>query len=444
MRSALGLALALGLARPRVTGGAAVSLALSSFVAADSLPPADGSPTALTGTWRDANNAPVVGAPWTAAIGSAVDVDGAACTLVCLETEVPDDGTTPANFELRIYDQQTGAPIPGVPASLIDVVSDRGATDTVTVIDARSDRNGLVRITATSETPGTPTFSATVDNIAVTQTAGVEFTGDAPPAITPLFFSEWPTTGTSDAAITDSDKWDDINSPGGTGLEVIAATGLDFPTTNCLRVSALQASLGYAFLRVSDMPTLAVDSRRYFRGYLRIAAATSAAVADPETHPHQDGNAASQINWGIWVYHNLGGAGKWTPQVRPQASANAWPNDRWQSDTALDKDATYRWEVMIHRTATATFKMETRWYTSVGEAVLTSINFFNQNSTLNLEEYVASQVFALPNVASLTGLNAGLNGLSGTDYYPGIVYCYQGAIAVADDQGWIGSQLFGS
>jgi len=54
-----------------------------------------------------------------------------------------------------------------------------------------------------------------------------------------LFSSDWSTaTGTSSTALRDGTKWETSLNNGGGG-EVISSVGLDFPTQNVLRVTAV-------------------------------------------------------------------------------------------------------------------------------------------------------------------------------------------------------------
>jgi len=253
----------------------------------------------------------------------------------------------------------------------------------------------------------------------------------APPAAV-LFHSDFGTgIGSTSAAVRDQNKTLPWNIQGGQGLEVISAAGLDFPTANVLRVTSLAATTGYAFLRRTGIPIPAVGESRFYRWYLRVT--TPNGLEDPESHPMQDGNASSQSNWLFHIYHDGGGAGFWRPQFRPAASANAYPNDRWNGP-ALSKNVTYRFELQIQRTATNSFQMHVRVYNAAGALLHGDSAFTNQENTGTL---AGNPTFSFLNLAALDGLNAGCNGIAGSSPPFPFVYAYQGAFAVGS-QDWMG------
>lgn len=429
--------------KPRVLfgGGAAPSALESSLVAdpvaldADGVAESDVTYTALTATAQ-----PLPGVTGTqAAVVAWVDV--AESTLTCAETEVPDDGTTPANFEAVLYDTD-GIPVTGLSAAYVVLSSSRGATDTITAVDTVTNRNGRFQWTVVSSTAGTPVFTVTVNGVAVTETATVEFTGT--PALPTLdWFGDWSyDTGTGADAVGDGPSGSrKFNQIGGSGSEVIVNPGgLGFPASlaNILEVNLLQANSGYTEPRKTDLTVIGDGETRYYRVYYRLDSETDVAVSDPEQHPIQDGSSAGQINWGWWVYQSTGGAGKWTLQWRPSASANSYPYTRWQLSTPLDKDTTYRFEWYIARITSTTFKAAVRIYSDADVLLYDSSDFYDDLGVTDLATYMASNNFTFFNVANMAGLNTGSNGLGGTDWHPGIVYSYQGAAASGVDCGWIG------
>lgn len=253
------------------------------------------------------------------------------------------------------------------------------------------------------------------------------------------FFSDWRTAALGTGGRTDNGKW---NVPGGSGLSVIESTGLDFPSARVLRVAPEEGTAGFAFLRRTGLPIPGEGGSRYYRGYIRVSSQTNVAVADPETHPHQDGNAASQINWGLWVYHNVGGPGKWTLQVRPNATVVPFPFYRFELSTPLDKDVTYRWELRVERVGGG-YRLDIRIYSTGNILLFDSSNFLDQRISFapleaqSLAQYMATNTFSFFNLANLDGLNAGLNGLGGSDWFPTIIHSYQGCLATGVED-WIG------
>lgn len=247
-----------------------------------------------------------------------------------------------------------------------------------------------------------------------------------------IFHSDWSTaTGTSQTALMDASKALPWSLLGGDGLEVIPSTGLNFPSANVLRVTATQARTGYAFLRKTGLAIPVIGESRYYRWYTRVAISDRRAPSDPETHPHQDGNAAGGANWLFHVYHDAG-SGRWLPQLRSNAAVNAYPSTRW-SGPLLSKNVTYRFELQIRRAGANTFQMHVRVYDAGGALIHSDADFRNEaNRTL-----ASTPTFTFVNLASMDGLNAGLNGLGGAEWFPSVIYMYQGGIAVCAD-GWCG------
>jgi hypothetical protein len=259
----------------------------------------------------------------------------------------------------------------------------------------------------------------------------------APVAIVALFASQWPTLGATEGAVGHGGRWTTVAD---SGLEVVDATGLDMPTPTCLAVTCIEAAEGFAMVRVAGLAPLADGATRHHRWYTRIASGTSVATTDTETHPHQDGNAASDSSWLFHVLHTTGGAGKWTPQLRTSAATNAFNDTRW-TGPALDKAVTYRFEVAITR-AGETFTMAVRIASAAGAPLYDNTHFTRDSGGGDTLDLAPS--FAFDNNATpyCEGFNAGLNGLTGSDWFPSLLYMHQAAIAIADDQGWIGGTLF--
>lgn len=273
-----------------------------------------------------------------------------------------------------------------------------------------------------------------------TSTASYQVSQTATP-VGVVFHSDWSTAlGTSDNAIMDNGKSKPWTLAGGNGLAVVSSAGLDFPTTNALRVTALGSTSGFALLRVTGLPVPGVGQSRYYRWYSRMVLPDDVEPNDDETHPHQDGNAASDSNWLFHVYHDAPMANHWMPQFRGEA---AFPNDRFGGNTGvapigpqLQKNVTYRFEVKITRTGTSTFTMDVRVYDSAGVLLYDGDDFQNQVRTATIN----TRTFNVNNLGNLGQFNAGLNGLgtgSTAPWYPSSVYMYQGAVAISGTD-WLG------
>mgnify|MGYP001600448272 CR=1 FL=1 len=216
--------------------------------------------------------------------------------------------------------------------------------------------------------------------------------------------------------------------------EVIASTGLDFPTPRVLKNTASSSALVDAVLRKTGLPVPAIGESQYTRFYARVPSAMAVCVEDPDTHPVQDGSAASQINWGWWFIQS--GGGTWTPRYQQSQPANP-ANYIWVADAPLNYDQTYRFESQVDRTGTTTFKGAVRIYDSSNVLVRGSENFILSGGSTPLDTFMATNDFTFFSAANLAGLNAGYNGQGGTDWYPTVIESYQGAVAVSRDT-WCG------
>lgn len=273
--------------------------------------------------------------------------------------------------------------------------------------------------------------------VTANQTTSVGYTIESsaapPPPAGVLFNSDFSTAfGNSSAALRDTGKANPWDLVGGQGLEVIAATGLDFPCANVLRVTAVAASSGFATLRNANMPLPANGQSRWYRFYARYTFPDG--LEDQQTHPVQDGGAGSQINWEWAVLHNLGGNGRFTPSLQLHSN-NPFADYRW-NPTPLNKNQTYRFEWQILRVSDTTFQLHVRVYDSAGTLVLSDANYRNEGGTRTLAA-VPTPTLLFNNVNNLDGLNAGCNGISGSAPPFPFVYGYQSAFAVSGTD-WIG------
>jgi hypothetical protein len=305
--------------------------------------------------------------------------------------------------------------------------------------------SGLV----TAVAAGTATMSATSEGRTGTATIVVR-ASQQPPTPPPgnpgvMFLSDFRTaTGRTAAALRDTGKavpWDVIAGNGVLNT-VVASTGLDFPTSNVLRVqggwrsSPAGAAAENPRLEQSNqhLAIPAVGQSTYYRWYIRVVAPNTY-TADNLTHPIQDGTNGEYTNWqqevrtatnGTWTLSwNMNGGGQ-----------NPWPNNRWTLNTALQKNQTYRVEMQIHRTGTSTFNMHVRVYNSANVQIAGDAQFRNASGSATLANNTSLRFL---NVNYLTGFQAGFNGLNGGSQgmYPVMLY-YQGGFAITRS-GWAGA-----
>ncbi len=273
---------------------------------------------------------------------------------------------------------------------------------------------------AASQSANVVTGGTAIVNFAVVQVA-------APTGI--IFSSDWTTAlGNTDAALRDTGKASAWSIRGSGDIIVVASTGLDFPTQNVLRINSDGGSGG--ILRKTGLPIPAVGESRWYRWYLRQTHVDG--LADNETHPMQDGNAASDTNWMFKVYHNAGGAGHWTPQLWAGNGIQAWPNTNF-TGPVLDKHVTYRVEVQAHRVGATTYQLHIRIYNSANTLIAQDSDFQNGDNSGTL---AGNPTLTFRDVNNLGGLNVGSNGIFPA-HSSAFLYGYQGGIAVSAS-GWIG------
>jgi hypothetical protein len=238
----------------------------------------------------------------------------------------------------------------------------------------------------------------------------------------PLFHSDWSTAlGSSEEAVSDGGRWTIV---GGQGGEIIPSTGLDFPTANVLQVPW---SDGWSLPRTTGMPIPAVGESRFYRWYFQVTVPDD--VEDGQTHPIQDGNAGSQINWELAIRHNDAGPGMFVPQFVVHTN-NGWPNYMWIAP-GLQKHVTYRYELHLVRTGETTFQIHPRIYDSGGALLFDDDDFATPTNSATL---ASSPELLFNDVNNLDGLNSGCNG--GEMPEPGL-YGYQGGFCVRADT-WCG------
>lgn len=263
-----------------------------------------------------------------------------------------------------------------------------------------------------------------------------------PPLIFASDFSQGG-TGTGTTAITDNSRWN--GTPGGSGLEVIAATGLDFPTdmARVLRVTAVSASTGFATIRKTGLGVLSVGASRYYRAYFRPVFPDG--LEDNQVHPVQDAEAGSGINWEWALFQTTDPRTVSTPITAGHylhayqfGGANPFGTFRFFPPEML-KGATYRVEWQVHRISTTEFNLHTRFYNAAGTLLYADADLTSQDGTVALSENPAILFNA---VANLDGLNGGLNGIGGASPPFPFVHSYQGGFAISDTD-WIGPYVLG-
>ena len=257
-----------------------------------------------------------------------------------------------------------------------------------------------------------------------------------PGTITPVFRSDWAQAapGTSAAAVSDGGKW---NLIGGSGHEVVAASGLQFPSAKVCKFVANRSNNGFALLRHTGMPIPAVGATRHYRWYVRMT------FPDPLVgngdHPWQDGHAVSDCTYIVGVHYgsDVGATrnGQWQIGATFLGNANgAFDNGPW-----LNKNQTYRVEAALERLTATTYDFSMRVYDGGADTPLFDDDDFPADfggGTL-----ATRGPWTFSNVNNLDGFNCGTNDFetAGNNWWTSTFdYGYQGCFAIADNQGWIG------
>lgn len=425
------------LAKQVVLGAAeaVASYANSTLVPASNTGSADGT-TANTHTLtlRDTTNALM---PFKAVTFATelTAVDAAETTLVDDATEIAaTTGTLNLILTVRNAD---GTPLPNIQSARI-VYASTGSNNTFGTPSV-TDRNGQSLCTFSSTTAEAKTISVTVDGVAITQTAAVTVTG-TPGLITPLFASDWRTaTGSTDAALRDTSG---ITAPtvwtveGGTNV-VVANSALGFPAgpTNVLSVPGATGGI----IRVSGLTEQAVGVDRYYRLYFRNDLPYP--TTDTQTHPFQDGDPGGQINWEFtFLNGSANGADSTHIRLGMQMCTQASGSITYWTGPLLDKATVYRLEWWVEYPTSTTFRIWPRVYNASGTLLYTSSDFngggFGGYPAMTLTTFYDTYTFAAFDIANSDGLNVGTNDVY-ADFAP--QYGYQAAVAIADNQGWIGA-----
>jgi hypothetical protein len=264
----------------------------------------------------------------------------------------------------------------------------------------------------------------------------------APPAtIAALFVSNFSTAlGNTAAAVRDTGKALPWTSRAGSGWNVVASAGLDFPSANVLAMTAEQATAG--LVRVSltaALPAMAIGASRWYRWYERLVFTDG--LTDPSAHICEDPSSGGR-DWQHEIMHNLGGAGNYVAQAKT-SNGVVNPNNTNFNPPATPKGATYRHEVQRTRVDGTHFHFHRRIYSSAGVLLYGDADFDNDSSGIaNLgvdQTTLPSGIgFNQTNGSWGTGLDAGLNGVAGVDWFPAMLYGYLACFAISDVD-WCGA-----
>lgn len=368
-------------------------------------------------------------------------VDADESTLEALQAEILNDGTV-SNIVGHLYDAVTGAPVPGVTPTLAST----GSNNTITPVDAVTDKNGRFRWTFSSTTVQLKTLTMTYNRLTIVETAQVNVTGPPAPQPAFVFTSDFSTaTGTSDDARRDTGQvvpWDSIDNPASPEqFEVLAASGVTltnggvtlasrgWPSTNALR-NIIHA--GSATLTVNDKwAHIGVGESIWLRWYFCHDGADSAGGQENDNsfHSPQCGPAGEPPHTWAVSYNNrgLGGVADGTFHFTFRNSAGT-PIYRFRGPF-LQKGQVYWVSVQITRTGENTLGFNVDIYDANDELVASAGDFTMHASPFTPMNEVTTIPYPAGSVAGefLRGLMGGCN----QGGMPLGVNIYHGAFAVS-------------
>jgi PKD repeat protein len=246
-------------------------------------------------------------------------------------------------------------------------------------------------------------------------------TSQDPPAGGVYMWTDWSTaTGGSSTAIRDAGKarpWTGLEGNATAGaFEVLstAGTGRDYPTTNFLRLRAMDSPYqdGWAFLTYVGadryIPQVQVGDSVFVRYYFRNTINATASSLDNDTHGNEWGPGGNPVYpYNVTEFSGVSG-------YRLQFYPNTGVQYGIGSGLPLSKNVTYRIEHGIVRTGATTYVIRARVYDVTGRLVHASQDFDRrgwdgQAGTLADTEFTGDD----RTWSGVTNFRIGLNGLAG-------------------------------
>ncbi len=200
--------------------------------------------------------------------------------------------------------------------------------------------------------------------------------GSVEVAVDPIslaFASDWSTElGTSVNALTDGGVWDGASGKPDI-LEVVVATGLDFPMTNVLRVEQLEGATHRNVNVAGAWPLPAIGRWIYKRVYWRNNASTAGQAGF--NHPVQSCAGAGPKCGDLWWRHNFPGGSTW--QLQLTTNDTPYPENHHSPGRVFAYDTTYRLEWAMKRLSTTTWELHARIYDSNDVLLYADGDFLN-------------------------------------------------------------------
>jgi hypothetical protein len=281
-----------------------------------------------------------------------------------------------------------------------------------------------------------PTQSPQTVNVTTGATSNADFVTEvAPPNAGVVFNSDWSTAlGNTANAKTDGGKWNVLADNSG-GLEVVAGAALGFPSTNCLRVIAQQGNTGFHRVAKTGLGVVAPGESVWFRWYYRNE---QPLTDDSSQHPIESGQSGGLE----WAFNNeVQSNTTWFADFQSPGDSLTF-RQRWRGPL-LQSSTLYRFEMQLHKLSTTTWNLHVRVYDAANVLIASDADYRNVFSsggvgagTVRLADNPTLN-FSTTNGSQMDELRAGCNGIGGTDWFPSLLYAYQGCFAVSRSD-WLG------
>jgi hypothetical protein len=341
----------------------------------------------------------------TNATSSAVSVTAAPATQLTMVAQPSSSALSGAVFAAQpavALRDASNSPVGQAGVNVTAAIATGGGTlgGTLTV---PTDAEGVARFTnlSISGEAGDRTLRFTASSLTATTSGTVSITVTEPPPPPPsgrrvIFASDWSTaTGDSDAARRDVGKripWGGYGgAPGVT--DVIPATGLNFPTTNVLRVNGIRTggaiqwihtgqltmtAYPYSGVGLGDLP---VGESNYYRLYMHVVYPPDREALANGNHPIEETAGGGQ-NWAWTFIINQHG---WRPRLGARVSTRYALSSGGNEANAiyLARATTYRLEWQIRRTSVTNFEMHARIYNAAGVLLYDDDDFVAMSQVLS-------------------------------------------------------------
>jgi hypothetical protein len=285
------------------------------------------------------------------------------------------------------------------------------------------------RVVPGTTNPRSVAVSATVTGIA---TFAAE---PAPPQAGVVFSSAWSTAaGNTTNAKTDGGKWN-IIADNSNGLEVVAGAPLGFPSPNCLRVICQQGTTGFHRLAKTGLGVVGAGESVWFRWYYRNE---QPSLDDNSQHPIESGQTGGLD----WAFNNeVQSNTTWYADFQSPGDSLTY-RQRWRGPL-LQSATLYRFEMQLHKLSATTWNLHVRVFNAANTQIAGDADYRNVFSsggvsagTVRLADNPVL-TFSTNGGSQMDELRAGCNGIGGNDWFPSVLYSYQGCFAVSRSD-WLG------